>query len=121
MKCFYHPESDAVGICKACQKGLCPECAVDVGNGLACKEKCEDEVRAINEFAEKNKTLYQKAAGANYRNAVLYGLSAALFLVPGLFFVGKNNAVSGLLIIMGIFFFLGSLFSYISGRKLSQK
>ncbi|MBU4189689.1 MAG: hypothetical protein KJ886_01655 [Candidatus Thermoplasmatota archaeon] len=31
MKCFYNPTRDAVGVCKNCGKGLCAECAVDVG------------------------------------------------------------------------------------------
>lgn len=34
MKCFYHSQADARGICKNCSKGLCEECAVDVGNAL---------------------------------------------------------------------------------------
>jgi hypothetical protein len=35
MKCYYHHEVDAVGLCKSCSKGICPECAFDVGGGLA--------------------------------------------------------------------------------------
>jgi len=45
MKCFRHPESDAVGSCKQCAKGLCSRCVVDVGKGLACKDSCEEYVR----------------------------------------------------------------------------
>jgi len=36
MNCFYHPQVSAVGICKYCQKGLCTECAVDLGHGMGC-------------------------------------------------------------------------------------
>jgi hypothetical protein len=28
MRCFYHHDKEAVGSCKSCGKGLCPECAV---------------------------------------------------------------------------------------------
>jgi hypothetical protein len=45
MKCFYHHDQDAVGECKSCGKGLCPACAVDLGKGLACRQRCEDNVR----------------------------------------------------------------------------
>ena len=64
MKCYYHNESDAVGFCKACTKGLCTECAVDVGYGLACKDTCEDQVRAVNANIERGKKGYKLTAGA---------------------------------------------------------
>ncbi|MBP7275989.1 MAG: hypothetical protein KBA51_07280, partial [Kiritimatiellae bacterium] len=35
MKCFNHEDRDAVGTCKSCGKGVCRECAVDMGKGLA--------------------------------------------------------------------------------------
>ena len=38
MKCFYHPPVDAVGICKNCQRGLCPGCASERDGGLACRD-----------------------------------------------------------------------------------
>ena len=37
MNCFNHPRVVAVGICKYCQKGLCTDCVVDLGHGVACK------------------------------------------------------------------------------------
>jgi hypothetical protein len=37
MNCFNHPDIPAVGICKYCQKGLCKDCAIDSGYGIACK------------------------------------------------------------------------------------
>ena len=49
MNCFNHPNVPAVGICKACQKGLCKECAVDLGHGIACKGHHE-EVDMLNSF-----------------------------------------------------------------------
>src|SRR5687767_8410308 len=47
MKCFYHHEKDAVGTCRSCDKGLCPDCAVDLTYGLACRGRCEDAVRKL--------------------------------------------------------------------------
>jgi len=48
MKCFTHPETDAVGMCKNCYKGLCSACAADVGDGLACRDMCEASVISLN-------------------------------------------------------------------------
>ena len=62
MKCFYHPSSEAVGICKNCPNGLCPECAADVGDGLACRGRCESKVTAVNALLEKS-TSVSKVGG----------------------------------------------------------
>ena len=47
MNCFYHPGAVAVGICKSCGKGICHECAHDLGKGLACRGRCEDDAKAL--------------------------------------------------------------------------
>lgn len=54
MKCFYHSDRDAVGTCKSCGKGLCPDCAVDLTKGLACRDKCEKEVANIIALIDQN-------------------------------------------------------------------
>jgi hypothetical protein len=58
MHCFYHPEREAVGLCKSCSKGICTECAVDLDRGLACRGRCEDKVRKIIEVTD---LAYQRA------------------------------------------------------------
>lgn len=46
MKCFRHRESEALGICKNCSKGLCSGCLVDLNNGIACKNACAVATKA---------------------------------------------------------------------------
>ena len=36
MKCFNHPQADAVAQCSQCQKGACSFCAHNVGEGTLC-------------------------------------------------------------------------------------
>ena len=36
MRCFTHPEAEAVGICMSCGKGLCAECAEEYEGSLYC-------------------------------------------------------------------------------------
>ena len=48
MKCFNHLNDDAVGLCKHCRKGLCPECATDLDHGLACKNRHEEAVNSLD-------------------------------------------------------------------------
>ena len=57
MKCFYNPTQDAIGACRSCGKGLSKEYAVDLGKGLACKGRCEDEVRKLIALVDRNISL----------------------------------------------------------------
>jgi hypothetical protein len=61
MRCYNHKSSDAIGICKHCQKGLCKRCAVNTGGGLACKGICERTVIELNQMIEANLKNYQTA------------------------------------------------------------
>src|SRR5205823_9870456 len=62
MKCFYHQDRDAVGSCKSCGKGLCPECAVDLGKGLACRSRCEEDAKAVIGLIDRNIKISPRAA-----------------------------------------------------------
>ncbi len=54
MRCFYHHDREAVGTCRSCDKGLCPDCAVDLVEGLACRNRCEASVRALIEVRHES-------------------------------------------------------------------
>jgi len=43
MRCFKHPEREAVGMCKVCNKGLCNECAVEIDGFLFCNTHAKME------------------------------------------------------------------------------
>lgn len=116
MKCFYHHDTDAVALCKNCQRGLCPGCAADLADGTACKERCEVQVAAINEVMERNKTGYQKAGSAYARNAIVYFLLGAMMCL-----IGALTLPTGyVMIALGVVMFIGAGLSYSSGRKMRQ-
>ena len=41
MKCYVHPEVDAVGTCTSCGKSVCSNCAVEKNGKLVCRT-CAD-------------------------------------------------------------------------------
>ena len=41
MKCEKHPETDAVGACVSCGRGVCPICKISYNNMIHCKECIE--------------------------------------------------------------------------------
>jgi hypothetical protein len=54
MRCYYHHDKEAVALCKSCAKALCAECAVDIGKGVACKDRCEEDAKAVTRLIERN-------------------------------------------------------------------
>jgi hypothetical protein len=64
MRCFYHPEKDAVALCKSCGKGVCPECSADLGKGVACRGRCEDDARGVIQLVERNVQIFRQGVGA---------------------------------------------------------
>jgi hypothetical protein len=85
MNCYYSPSQPAIGICKACGKGLSADYAVDVGYGLACKNSCEERVRIINSMIDTNSKVMTVANTQLRRNAIFTIVSGLLFMGLGYF------------------------------------
>ncbi|MGQ9733509.1 MAG: NINE protein [Candidatus Bipolaricaulia bacterium] len=45
MKCYLHQERDAVGVCVACGKAVCQECAQEVEGKIYCKACAAEAIR----------------------------------------------------------------------------
>lgn len=119
MKCFYHHGVEAVALCKACQRALCPECAADVHPGTACRNRCEQEVAAINAMMERGKSAYQKTGAAYRRSAFALALTGLVFLAMGIVPFALTGKYSSLVFaLVGPVFFLWSYFSYRSGKQI---
>jgi hypothetical protein len=52
MKCFNHPDQDAVAQCRACSKGLCRPCSQEGTGGIACSETCREELVASQRYIQ---------------------------------------------------------------------
>ena len=101
MHCFYHTTIDAVGVCKNCQRGLCPSCAVEITNGLACRDRCEAQVVALDQAIQRGR-------------AAMGGGSIILASIGGLFIVvGLVTLPSGL-----IYLLLGILVAALGGFQI---
>ncbi|SRR5258706_16043294 len=91
MECFYHEGAAAVGSCRACLKGLCRRCAVELEGGLACPDRCEPQVRALVLTLQQS-VRFQSVSSGFLRSA--RGLWLGLTGVAG--FVGVFVVVWGL-------------------------
>jgi hypothetical protein len=83
MKCFYHPVSEAVGLCKHCSRGVCKDCAAERVGGLACRNIHESEVDRTSALIDRNINLVSRGGSVNLLAALIYwGASAiCVFLI----------------------------------------
>lgn len=109
MNCFNHSGAPAVAICKACSKGLCAGCAVDVGGGIACRNSCEVEVEKITRLVRLNADRGSKVLSmSNPYAGAIFNLAAGLIffywgIVDDLSF---SVALGALLIGFGIYWLM---------------
>lgn len=128
MKCFNHIHLDAVGICKSCFKGICPECVIEVEGNVSCKGRCEEKIKIDQELFEKSRLLiqrnpqtYQRTAEAYYKNALIYFLFGFVFLGLGIFtFNLESKILSYFGISVAVIMIFGSILQFFHGRKFKN-
>lgn len=118
MNCFNHNNNPAVGVCKCCYRGLCRECASDLGHGIACKGKHETEVTSINMIIENNAKVYVSAAKNSSLTPILYLFMGFVFSGYALF--SQSNA-SYFLMIMGCGFIIFGIITWQRSRAFFKK
>ena len=118
MKCYSHQDIDAIAICKNCHRGLCEDCASNVGNGQACRNRCEDEVEFINKLLFKYDSEAIKRANILLRNVIYLTLIGLTFIFAGSFIYLKYVEISHFLMSMSIgLWYIFAAFSNYSLRK----
>lgn len=124
MSCFYHHEKDSVGGCKSCGKALCPECAVDLGKGLACRGYCEEDVRALIVLVNQNIKLSPQTARILESSRKVRSGAATFNLVTGAIFItwGLTNMERFSFIrILGACFLGYGIFGLIQARRSAKE
>lgn len=106
MKCARHPEHDAIGICLACARGVCVECAVDLDRALACRDRCEPEVRRLLDLRDFSFAQPSTQEAILHRSKHAYRRSGLFFLLLGTMFAGWSYfyMLDNLMLMMGCFF-----------------
>jgi len=121
MKCFYDTTQDAIGTCKSCGKGLSKEHAVDMGKGLACKGRCEEDVRKLIALIDSNVSLsgtsenLVKGSGKTaYASSLFLLCAGAVFLA-----MGVAREFDSFLTALGAIFLAYGVFSIVRARSIS--
>lgn len=114
MRCFNHQDTDAVGACKHCGKGLCPACLTDLGHGLACRDSHEQAVESINTLITRN-TQAQHIAPKTW--FVVPAFTAFMGLVFAGYGIFSENRVSSFTTVMGIGFLVYAAVLFVANRR----
>jgi len=80
MKCYYHPDKDAVGTCVQCGKTACRECIDDLGGALLCKG-CQALAREAESHEEQ---LDISRAKKSIKRSWIITSVVSFFLIVGL-------------------------------------
>jgi hypothetical protein len=118
MRCYTHPDREAVGTCKHCFKGVCSSCAKDSQWGIVCSATCEDEVKAVRAIVERNRKMLPMAAKTHMRNAIWLFAMAAVFI--GFALVQHEGSFPIFLIALGLIMVLGGVLSILNSRRMQK-
>ena len=124
MTCFYHHDRFSVGGCKSCGKGLCSECAVDLGKGLACRDHCEDDVRALIALIDSNIKLSPHTARILESSRKTRSSGATFNLVTGAIFIAwglTDTEQLRFILVLGICFLAYGIFGMFQARRLAKE
>jgi hypothetical protein len=110
VRCYNHPEQQAVGSCKGCCKGLCKECAVDLGHGLACRGLHEDHVEALNTLIVRNIVRSSHIVKRGVVTSITVGVIAVLGIA--MVIAGTQSDFANFLEVIGGFVFVVAGVSY---------
>jgi hypothetical protein len=114
MKCFRHPDVDAVALCKQCCKALCAACAVEGQGGISCSGTCAEKVERQHTLLHGARQSLGAAAAALRRSAYFMAVAGAAMLVLGL--VGDLSIATT----MGAVLLAFGLFGTLKGRKFPR-
>ncbi len=120
MNCFYHSDRPAVGICKHCQRGLCSDCAALVDDSLACKDRHETQVRALDQLTERNLMASARTAANYRRSAWFYLLTGLLFAGFGFYQIRWMGLQGIFLLLIGVFLLYVGIANFVESRKFNS-
>lgn len=120
MKCYSHPATDAVAVCKSCGRALCHECTAEVGRSCACRDRCEADVEKLNDMIVRGSSVYQKTSGVYVRSGVFLIVMGFLFAGFGVFVLGSEQP-NYFFLILGILFAVYGAFQFLTAKRYKER
>src|SRR5690242_20480177 len=118
MRCFFHPETEAVASCKHCFKAVCRSCGRNDPAGVSCSELCAEEVLE----AYKLLVQFKMQAGIG-KNRKRFSTMFIIFMSSGLGFYAiatmmtlRYKHIDFVGVTMGTLFIGLAIFSFLKER-----
>jgi TM2 domain-containing membrane protein YozV len=116
MKCYVHPDVDAVGTCTVCGKSVCQNCAVDMNGKLTCKS-CVEKMATQPGSAAGAGTV---AAPAPVRKEPIFSIILSFFL-PGLGQIYNGHVKKGIILaVVYIVLWIAMIIVYFAGALVTM-
>jgi len=105
MRCFIHHDVEAVGTCRACNKGLCPECALDLGHSISCRGDCERKAALLHSQVAQSAVILRTQRRNRFLGPVFFiamGVAFAIYAGDGNLALNLGTVVGGGFIVFGL-------------------
>lgn len=120
MKCFDHPETEAVAVCVSCGKASCRSCVSKSSRGkFVCSPACS---RAITEADDFRDYLYNRST-RSWRllaYALFFPLAFVFLIMAGSFIWMREWPIVWLLLAVAIIFVVGGFGCLRLGKKMDS-
>lgn len=117
MHCYRHAPEPAVGVCRSCGRGVCTQCARDLGPSLACSDECAQRVNRNEALIANGEAGYRMARRGSFIAVVFPLLLGAMLLFFGLTEPHRFNALSA----MGALLLLFAAAAWWRQRQLARQ
>ena len=118
LKCWVHPDIDAIGVCKSCGKGVCKECALTIRNETYCKTCVEASEVSVGKL-KPVKPVVGRSGSITVASILffIFGVVGFIGAITEIIHVFAKPFFAEVAIIGGIDFIVG-LFTIYAGKLL---
>lgn len=94
MNCYQHRDNTAHGICKVCGRGVCFDCAAEVGHSLACKNLHEEQAAALHRLTVRSTVLLKVSRKARFLAPAFLFVFGLVTLAEGMAYANRANFIT---------------------------
>lgn len=126
MKCYKHPDRDAIAVCVVCGRGVCEDCATRIGGKFYCKEDAEKIFERAPQYVARIEPTGRRSTSITVA-AILFFIFGILEVVGSLPVMTAGGFVSylpffgflgGLLALLGFIVMIVGILDIVAGYWL---
>ena len=119
MKCYVHTNTDAVGLCSVCARGLCADCVTEARRKLTCRGQCEERAHLLLKVEDAHVEFIEKTRQAlSINRKMYYGVAAFLCLTGVILVVDGRSRAESLTLFLGYVIAAFGILSFVTARRM---